>query len=107
MGHLQSHGYQVDETEAPSVAALAELRTRYGVPAGTESCHTALVGRYVIEGHVPAEVIDKLLAEQPDIVGLVVPGMPAGSPGMEMGKPQHYDVLAIGMDGSTSVYAQM
>ena len=69
------------------------------------SCHTALVGRYVIEGHVPADVIQQLLIDQPQILGLVVPGMPIGSPGMEEGgEKEPYDILALTKNG-VHVYA--
>ncbi|MFZ0791233.1 MAG: DUF411 domain-containing protein, partial [Chromatiaceae bacterium] len=70
------------------------------------SCHTAQVDGYVIEGHVPADDIRRLLAERPDARGLAVPGMPMGSPGMEAPNPEHYQVLLIGQDGSTTVFAE-
>ncbi len=85
---------------------LAAHRSKHGVPARFSSCHTALVGGYVIEGHVPADIIQRLLAERPDIVGVTVPGMPAGSPGMKSPNPVPYDILAIERDGSTRVYAK-
>jgi hypothetical protein len=69
------------------------------------SCHTALIDGYVIEGHVPVEDIRRLLAERPNARGLAAPGMPMGSPGMEVGAPERYDVVLIGRDGSTRVYA--
>jgi hypothetical protein len=78
-----------------------------GVPTAMQSCHTAVVDRYVIEGHVPADVIKKFLAEKTAFLGLAVPGMPKGSPGMEMGGPaDHYDVLAFNRDGTSRVYAK-
>lgn len=70
------------------------------------ACHTAIIDGYVIEGHVPADVIDKLLKEKPQVVGLAVPGMPAGSPGMESGKPEPYNVLTFDKNGKTTVYAK-
>jgi hypothetical protein len=75
---------------------------------GKASCHTAEVGGYFVEGHVPAADIQRLLREKPKAKGLVVPGMPAGSPGMEVpsGQVDPYDVLLVGMDGSTRVYAR-
>ena len=82
-----------------------EARRRFGVPPGAVSCHTAVIEGYVVEGHVPVEDIRRLLAERPDAIGIAAPGMPMGSPGMEMGAPERYDVVLIGRDGSTRVYA--
>ena len=90
------------------VANLAPIKARYGVARELQGCHTATVnGLYVIEGHVPADLIEKLLDEEPAIVGLSVPGMPVGSPGMEIPgrQPERYDVLAFDEDGNTRVYA--
>ena len=84
------------------------LKESLGVPAALRSCHTAVAGKYVIEGHVPASDVKRLLAAKPaGTLGLAAPGMPAGSPGMEMG-PRHdrYDVIAFAAKGSTSVFAQ-
>jgi hypothetical protein len=77
------------------------------VPAELQSCHTAIVDGYIIEGHVPAGDIDRLLAERPQIAGLAVPGMPVGSPGMEIQgmKPEPYDVIAFDKQGVTSTFA--
>ena len=82
-------------------------RASRGVPASLAACHTAVVDGYVVEGHVPADVIDRLLDERPNVVGIAVPGMPVGSPGMEMpGRPaEHYNVLAFDRSGATVVYA--
>ena len=85
--------------------AMNAVKARLGVPASAASCHTALIGGYVIEGHVPVEDIQRLLAERPDARGLAAPGMPIGSPGMEMGAPQRYDVLLIERDGTSRVFA--
>ena len=79
-------------------------RVRFGIPHALGSCHTAVVEGYVIEGHVPAREIRRLLAEKPKARGLAVPGMPAGSPGMEGGGSAPYDVLLVGSDGKTTVY---
>jgi hypothetical protein len=80
---------------------------RFGVPDALGSCHTAVAGGYVIEGHVPAEDVKRLLAEKPKARGLAVPGMPIGSPGMEAGsRKQPYDVLMVLPDGRYVVYAQ-
>jgi len=77
------------------------------VPRALQSCHTAVVEGYVIEGHVPADVIDRLLRERPSVVGLAVPGMPVGSPGMEAPgqASERYQVLAFDQKGRTTVYA--
>lgn len=100
--HLRTHGFRVRGIDVVDVAAY---RAKAGVPPRLGSCHTALVGGYVVEGHVPADVITRLLSEKPAIAGLVVPGMPIGSPGMEDGsRKDPYAVLALGRDGSTSVY---
>jgi hypothetical protein len=82
-------------------------RARQGVPASLAACHTAVVDGYVVEGHVPADVIDRLLEERPHVVGIGVPEMPIGSPGMEIpGRPaEHYNVLAFDRSGATVVYA--
>ncbi|GAA0245609.1 DUF411 domain-containing protein [Rhodanobacter caeni] len=100
--YMESQGYTVNSHEEPAMAAV---KTRLGVPADAASCHTAKIGGYVIEGHVPAEDIQRLLTEHPDARGLAAPGMPMGSPGMEMAAPQHYDVVLIGKDGTTRVFA--
>ena len=77
------------------------------VPRALESCHTATVGKYVVEGHVPAADIDRLLAEQPEVLGVAVPGMPIGSPGMEMGDEREpYAVLTFDRAGQTTVFAR-
>ena len=101
--HLSKAGFKATVTESSTIDALKD---RKGVPKAARSCHTATVGGYVIEGHVPADVIKRLLIERPSIVGLAVPGMPAGSPGMEIGgRTDPYDVLAFDKAGKTSVFA--
>jgi hypothetical protein len=104
VGHLRAHGFPVKDEPTRDVSAV---KRRVGVPAGLESCHTALVDGYVVEGHVPADVIDRLLAERPSVVGLAVPGMPVGSPGMESpGRPgQRYDVFSFDARGERRVFA--
>jgi hypothetical protein len=101
---MQENGYQV---QVEDVTNAAPIKLQHGVPAELQSCHTAIVDGYVIEGHVPIREIQRLLAERPAITGLAVPGMPIGSPGMEVNgaAPQPYDVLAFYADGSTEVYA--
>jgi len=93
--------------ESP-VSNLMEIKKEAGVPARFESCHTAKVGDYFVEGHVPVEDVNRLLKEKPaDAIGLTVPGMPIGSPGMEVeGRPaDNYDVYLVKKDGSTEVYS--
>lgn len=97
--HLEGAGFEV---EAKDLADLAALKREQGVPAELSSCHTALVDGYVIEGHVPASDIERLLAERPAIAGLAVPDMPLGSPGMEHPDPsrhQPFQVMSFGRDG--------
>ena len=102
ISYLRAQGYAVTVHEDQAMAAV---KTRLGVPPDAASCHTALIGGYIIEGHVPVEDIRRLLAEHPKARGLAAPGMPMGSPGMEMGKPERYDVVLIGRDGSSRVFA--
>jgi hypothetical protein len=86
---------------------LSEVKARLGVPASLQSCHTAISGPYVFEGHVPADLIKRFIAERPKALGLAVPGMPVGSPGMEMGpRKDPYDVLLFDKAGKTRVYAK-
>ncbi len=103
--HLQKSGLDV---AAVNVASTAPAREQAGVPNRLGSCHTAVVGDYWVEGHVPADLVDRLMTERPvDIQGIAVPGMPMGSPGMEGPNPVRYDVIAYHTDGSTSVYASV
>jgi len=95
--HIQANGFRV---ETHGIADVAPLRQRYGVPDHLASCHTAVVGGYAIEGHVPAADIQRLLRERPKVRGLAVPGMVAGSPGMEQGPPQPYATIAFDDRGS-------
>jgi hypothetical protein len=103
--HMQQAGFAV---EVRNVDNLEPVKTRVGVPAGKGSCHTAEVGGYFVEGHVPAEDVKRLLAERPDAKGLTVPGMPLGSPGMEVpdGRVQPYTAELVHADGSTSAFAR-
>ena len=100
--HIQASGFSATTTNLPD---LAEIKAKYKVPAQLQSCHTSIIGGYVIEGHVPAEDIKRLLRERPAIVGLAAPGMPAGSPGMDMPGAPAFDVIAFDKDGKTRVYA--
>jgi hypothetical protein len=104
VGHLLSNGFEVEVIDA-DFNELDALKVKYGVPPELFSCHTALVDGYVIEGHVPADLIDTILSERPNIIGLGVAGMPAGSAGMEGGDPVPYDIVAFIEDGETWVYA--
>ena len=103
--HMQKAGFKV---ESRNVDDMSPVKARVGVPFGKGSCHTAEVGGYFIEGHVPAEDVKRLLAEHPDAKGLTVPGMPGGSPGMELpdGSVQPYAVELVARDGTTSVFAR-
>lgn len=101
--HVKQAGFRVTVVDTTS---LEPIKARYGILPGHDSCHTAIVGGYIIEGHVPAPDIQRLLAQQPEITGLAVPGMPVGSPGMEGPMPQRYDVLAFTRDGSSRVWAK-
>ena len=99
--YMKEAGFTVDVENRRD---LNPIKAEYGVPRKLQSCHTAKVGGYLVEGHVPADVIRRMLKEKPDIKGLAVPGMPMGSPGMEGPHKDNYNVLAIGRDGSTEVY---
>lgn len=101
--HLRANGFQVQVTDSDDLESAAR---RMGVPNELRSCHTASVDGYAIEGHVPAEDIRRLLAERPDAVGLAVPGMPVGSPGMEQGPPQHFATFIFRRDGRQEVFAR-
>ena len=90
---------------ASNVDDLPAVKQVYKIPAQARSCHTALVGGYVIEGHVPIADIQRLLKEKPAVAGLAVPGMPIGSPGMEGPNPRPYDVLAFDKTGKTTVFS--
>ena len=102
--HMQKHGFTAKVTDVDNMSPIKE---RVGVPYGMGSCHTAEVGGYFIEGHVPAEQVVRLLKEKPKAKGLTVPGMPIGSPGIEQGDvKQPYEVHLVHNDGTTSVYAK-
>jgi hypothetical protein len=102
--HLREAGYTVEAVDIPGYQDLQDRKRAEGVPGDLGSCHTATIEGYTIEGHVPAESIERLLRERPDIKGLAVPGMPIGSPGMPGPNPQPYDVIAFTEDGQTSVF---
>ncbi len=103
--HMEAAGYTVAATELDYDAITAKKK-QLGIPEDAASCHTAMVGGYAVEGHVPAALVERLLAEKPDAVGLAAPGMPLGSPGMGAdADAEPFDVLLIGKDGTTSVFA--
>ncbi len=101
---MEENGYDV---QVADVQDLNAVKNQYQVPLELQSCHTAIVDGYIIEGHVPVAEIERLLAERPDIAGLAVPGMPIGSPGMESpgAADQPYDVIAFDKSGKTEVFA--
>lgn len=104
IAHLEANGFASKVHDTGNTG----MRGRLGIPVALGSCHTALVGGYAIEGHVPAADLRRLLAERPPAIGLAVPGMPVGSPGMDGavygGRRDPYDVLLVGRDGSTRVF---
>ncbi len=102
--HVEKHGFAV--TTVPTVDMMA-VKKKAGVPDDLVSCHTTIVSGYVVEGHVPAADIKRLLAQKPRAKGIAVAGMPMGSPGMEHGDHrQPYATMLIGKDGKTSVFAR-
>ena len=102
--YLRSNGFPV---KAENVDDLTPIKKKHAVPGTLEACHTALIDGYVVEGHVPADLIDRLLRERPPIAGIAVAGMPVGAPGMESpGRaPERYQVMTFDSGGRTSVFA--
>jgi len=105
--HLEANGFAV-KAKNTSSAMLDRIKRQAGIEEKLASCHTGLIDGYAIEGHVPAEDIKRLLKERPDAIGLSVPNMPIGSPGMEQpgGETEPYDVLLVKKDGSAEVFAR-
>jgi hypothetical protein len=103
--HLRANGFSPTVQDEENMDAIKD---DMGVPKGVRSCHTALLGRYLVEGHVPAADLTRLLEEKPAVAGLAAPGMPSGSPGMATPGAKHepFDVLAFTLDGKTTVYAR-
>jgi hypothetical protein len=100
--HMKANGFRVEEVVR---ADLASIRAEHGVPPALTSCHTATVAGYTVEGHVPADVVRRLLAERPSFLGVAVPGMPLGSPGMEQGfAHESYEVISFDRNGGRAVY---
>ena len=102
--HLREAGFTVD---ARDVRDIMTVKRDAGVPVQMSSCHTAIVDGYVVEGHVPAEHVARMLEERPEIAGIAVPGMPIGSPGMEGANPEPYQVLTFAHDGTAGVFADV
>ena len=103
MVHLQGKGFGIKSNDV-SDYQLEAIKDKYGVPRTLRTCHTGIVDGYVIEGHVPADVILRVLKEKPNIAGIGVPGMPIGSPGMPGPNPQAYDVYSFDKKGQVKVY---
>ena len=101
--HLRKNGYEV---RVSNIEAMSAVKGRFNVPAEMRSCHTAVIGGYVIEGHVPASDIQRLLKEKPRVVGLAVPGMPLGAPGMEGSRSEPYSVMSFTKEGASAVFAK-
>ena len=101
--HLEANGFKVETMDMPD---MSMVKQKYGVKPEIQACHTATVGGYVVEGHVPADVIKQMLKEKPEIAGVAVPGMPQGSPGMDGATKERYNVLTFDRAGRTTVYAQ-
>lgn len=101
--HLKANGFEV---QTHNTERMSQVKQALGVQPQHASCHTAEVGGYVIEGHVPAADIHRLLQEKPAVTGLTVPGMPMGSPGMEGPRKDPYQVLTFDRDGNSRVYAE-
>lgn len=103
--HMKASGFEVQAMDV-SAADVRAVSKAAGLPEDGTSCHTAKIGNYVVEGHVPASDIKRMLKEKPAIAGIAAPGMPQGSPGMEQGSKEPYDVVAFTKDGKTTVYAK-
>ena len=102
--HMRAQGFVVNEI---ATRAMADVKREAGVPQALGSCHTAQVGGYIVEGHVPAADVKRLLADRPDIAGIAAPGMPQGSPGMEGPYPaERYEVVSFDRDGRSAVFAR-
>ena len=104
IGHMRQHGFTVTSTD---LADVSVIKKQHQVPGAVSSCHTALVDGYVVEGHVPATDVLRLLKTRPAVAGIAVPKMPIGSPGMEVEgtKPEPYDVVSFDKQGNTKVFS--
>ncbi len=101
--YLQDNDFDV---ETHDLANMDDIKAQYGVDKSIESCHTAIIDGYVVEGHVPVEDIRRLITEKPDVVGISAPGMPPMSPGMMSAKPKDYDVVSFDKEGNTEVFSE-
>ncbi|MBS1818796.1 MAG: DUF411 domain-containing protein [Acidobacteria bacterium] len=103
--YMKANGFDV---KAIDVEDVDRVKTEHKVPAAAQSCHTGIVNGYVVEGHVPVDAVQKMLKEKPAIIGIAVPGMPMGSPGMEVpsGQKDKFDVMAINRNGSLTVFVK-
>ena len=101
--YLEQNGFVVKDE---IVANLIDIKADHNMPSNLASCHTAIIDGYLVEGHVPAGEIRRLIAEKPEAIGISVPGMPQGAPGMESFRPEPYNVWLIDKNGSQSVYAR-
>jgi hypothetical protein len=103
--HMRANGFRVTSHD---VADINRVKSEHGVPSEAASCHTAIVNDYVVEGHVPADAVQRLLRERPDVSGIAVPGMPAGSPGMEVpgGRRDAYSIVTFDENGQISLFEQ-
>ena len=101
---MEDNGFEVEEID---VGNFISIKTKYKIPKPIQSCHTAIVDGYVIEGHVPVAEIERLLIERPDVIGIAVAGMPIGSPGMEVAgvEAEPFDVVTFTKSGETEIYA--
>ncbi|MEB3343420.1 DUF411 domain-containing protein [Okeania sp.] len=102
--HIQKNGFQVTDIVKPE-SEIQTIRQKYNLPSDLTSCHTSEIGGYLVEGHIPVADVKRLIAQKPDVAGISVPGMPIGTPGMEMGdRQQSFDVFAFEKDGQTRVF---
>jgi hypothetical protein len=98
---MRNNGFRV---VTYNVSDLDAVKQKHSIAGNLQSCHTTEVGGYFVEGHVPVDLVRKLLAERPPIAGIAVPGMPVGSPGMEVGPPEPYDILSVDSAGRTAIF---
>lgn len=102
--YLEQMDYNVEIKDMPDITPIKD---QYNIPQQLRSCHTAIIGGYYIEGHIPKEAIQKLLTEKPSIAGIAMPGMPSGSPGMPGAKKEPFIIYAIATDGSTTEFLRI
>ncbi|MDP3990120.1 MAG: DUF411 domain-containing protein [archaeon] len=102
--YMDDKGFNVEINDLPDLNGIKE---KYAIPIELQSCHTTIVGDYFVEGHIPAEAIQKLLLEKPDIAGIALPGMPSGSPGMPGPKQEKWMIYAVGHDGQVTDFMEI